>query len=61
MGVVTERKVTRKHVVPDTTAQIFWLKNRRPKEWRDKVALQDDTQISKLDQLIAGIDRMAKS
>lgn len=21
---------------PDTTAQIFWLKNRRPGEWRDK-------------------------
>lgn len=24
------------HVPPDTTAMIFWLKNRRPKEWRDK-------------------------
>ncbi|WP_420465605.1 helix-turn-helix domain-containing protein [Panacagrimonas sp.] len=22
---------------PDTTAMIFWLKNRRPEEWRDKV------------------------
>ena len=21
---------------PDTTAQIFWLKNRKPNEWRDK-------------------------
>lgn len=21
---------------PDTTAQIFWLKNRKPTEWRDK-------------------------
>ena len=21
---------------PETTAQIFWLKNRRPKEWRDR-------------------------
>lgn len=31
-------KVTRtiKEVVADTTAQIFWLKNRKPKEWRDK-------------------------
>ena len=27
---------TNKHVLPDTTAQIFWLKNRKPKEWRDK-------------------------
>ena len=25
---------TVKHVVPDTTAQIFWLKNRRPEKWR---------------------------
>jgi hypothetical protein len=24
---------TEKEVVPDTTAQIFWLKNRKPKEW----------------------------
>ncbi len=25
-----------KEVVPDTTAQIFWLKNRKPKDWRDR-------------------------
>ena len=25
------------HVAPDTTAQIFWLKNRKPDKWRDKV------------------------
>lgn len=24
------------HYAPDTTAAIFWLKNRRPKQWRDK-------------------------
>jgi hypothetical protein len=24
------------HYPPDTTAAIFWLKNRRPQEWRDK-------------------------
>ena len=24
------------HVPPDTTAMIFWLKNRRPEQWRDK-------------------------
>lgn len=29
-------KVITKEVVPDTTAQIFWLKNRKPNEWRDK-------------------------
>ena len=25
------------HVPPDTTAQIFWLKNRKPSNWKDKV------------------------
>lgn len=25
------------HYAPDTTACIFWLKNRKPVEWRDKV------------------------
>ena len=25
-----------KHIAADTTAQIFWLKNRRPDRWRDK-------------------------
>lgn len=25
-----------KQVQPDTTAQIFWLKNRRPDDWRDR-------------------------
>lgn len=24
------------HVPPDTTADIFWLKNRKPDKWRDK-------------------------
>ncbi|BAK99000.1 putative transposase [Oscillibacter valericigenes Sjm18-20] len=31
----TTKKVT-KEVLPDITAQIFWLKNRRPDKWRDK-------------------------
>ena len=31
-----EVKRVRKQVVPDTTAQIFWLKNRKPDDWRDK-------------------------
>jgi hypothetical protein len=29
-------EVTEKSLVPDVTAQIFWLKNRRPGRWRDK-------------------------
>ena len=30
-------KEVTKEVQPDTTAQIFWLKNRKPDKWRDKV------------------------
>lgn len=36
------RTKTREHVPPDTTAAIFWLKNRRPEEWRD-VSRQEHT------------------
>ncbi len=35
-GILTEKKVTTKQVVPDTTAQIFWLKNRRRERWQDR-------------------------
>ena len=28
------------------TAQIFWLKNRRPNKWRDKVELKDEDNIN---------------
>ena len=43
MGMVLAKTVT-KEVLPDVTAQIFWLKNRKPAEWRDKQ--QIDTNIS---------------
>lgn len=32
----TKTVQTIRHVPADTTAQIFWLKNRRPDKWRDK-------------------------
>ncbi|WP_333638197.1 helix-turn-helix domain-containing protein [Tissierella praeacuta] len=32
----TKIKTVIKEVIPDTTAQIFWLKNRKPEQWRDK-------------------------
>lgn len=48
------RRVT-KHVPPDTTAQIFWLKNRKAKQWRDKMetAVSVDTEdLSPLVELL---------
>lgn len=30
----------RKYYPPDTTAAIFWLKNRKPEDWRDKTEVE---------------------
>lgn len=35
--------VMQKTMPPDTTAQIFWLKNRRPAVWRDKQQVEHST------------------
>jgi len=35
-GQIVETRV-RKYYPPDTAAMIFWLKNRKPQDWRDKV------------------------
>lgn len=32
-----------KHYPPDTTACIFWLKNRQPDKWRDKTEVVSDS------------------
>lgn len=45
--MVVTKEVT-KQVVPDTTAQIFWLKNRKPKEWRDKVELDTNKDVQRV-------------
>lgn len=46
VGVVTE-EVT-KHYPPDTKAAEFWLKNRRPKKWRE----QSEVKHTGLEELI---------
>lgn len=35
-----------KHFAPDVTAQIFWLKNRKPQDWRDKQDIEHTGQIT---------------
>ncbi|GAA0861732.1 transposase [Paraclostridium tenue] len=40
-----ETKRVTKQVAPDTTAQIFWLKNRRPDKWRDKQVVESNNTI----------------
>ena len=43
--MVTTKEVV-KEVTPDTTAQIFWLKNRKPEEWRDRRTVENEGNIS---------------
>ena len=38
------KRVTKKHIPPDPTAQIFWLKNRQPELWRDKPTVENSVQ-----------------
>ncbi len=40
-----EVKRVTKQVAPDTTAQIFWLKNRRPDKWRDKQVIESNNTV----------------
>ena len=56
---VTKRQT--KHQPPSNTAQIFWLKNRRAEQWRDKVenniTLNEDTDaLSKAFEELMGND-----
>ena len=39
----TKTITMQKSMPPDTTAQIFWLKNRRPAVWRDKQQVEHST------------------
>lgn len=54
-ALVTTKVVT-KQVAPDTTAQIYWLKNRRPDKWRDKpVDESESATLSAARELLGGI------
>lgn len=51
------RASTTEHVPPSDTAAIFWLKNRKPGEWRDKQehSVSGDLTISRI-EIVAGAD-----
>jgi alkanesulfonate monooxygenase SsuD/methylene tetrahydromethanopterin reductase-like flavin-dependent oxidoreductase (luciferase family) len=41
-----------KHLAPDTLAQIFWLKNRDPKNWSDRQEVHTTTTIAGLPESV---------
>lgn len=55
MGVLTKRTVTKKMVPPDVSAQIFWLKNRKPTDWRDRREVDNTIALEKLDEVLGQI------
>ena len=63
MGEGRQKKQVRKvkkHMPPDVTAQIFWLKNRRPGRWRDKIEAAPE-QGSELLQSLFDLERRSQA
>lgn len=54
-------KKVRKEVAPDTTAQIYWLNNRKPKQWRNKRNEEEgnNENLNKVEQLLSKIKEEA--
>lgn len=53
-GFKTRR--TKKFVPPDVTAQIFWLKNRRPEVWREKQVVEvSEESLAKAKEILGGV------
>lgn len=61
-----KKTIEEKHIPGDTTAMIFWLKNRQPQMWRDKQVLEhsgsvqqlsDDEINKRLAELVNGDDK----
>ena len=50
------------HVPGDTTAQIFWLKNRRKQQWRDKVEYENtgENKNGVMDELVEALKNVKK-
>ena len=55
-------KTVEKEIAPDVGAICFWLKNRRPKNWKDRPDLQVDSEtLAKVDAILTSITTMTKT
>lgn len=62
---ITDKVEYLEHYPPDTTAAIFWLKNRQPGKWRDKKEVENQVKLgdeleSMSDEELAAIIRGEK-
>lgn len=56
-SVKVETRVLKRYAAPSVTAQIFWLKNRRPDKWRDKPKEEEEQEtLAKLDAVLGKIE-----
>lgn len=46
----------KKYAMPDVTAQIFWLKNRRSEQWREKQQVDISGSLDKLDEVLGKVE-----
>lgn len=52
VDAAVENALLKRALSGDTTAQIFWLKNRKPDKWRDKQIVEAEVGVRKLEDLI---------
>lgn len=56
-----ETKRLKKHMPPDATSMIYWLKNRKYMIWRDKHEIENTDAIERLDAILAKVENAANS
>lgn len=52
---MVENALFKNAIEGNTTAQIFWLKNRKPDKWREKPGYEDTSELEKLDAILKGL------
>lgn len=54
VGKLIKSKKNRRYIPPSQTAQVFWLKNRRKEDWKDRSVLdvEDGATLPKIDVVI---------
>lgn len=52
---MVENALLKNAIEGNTTAQIFWLKNRKPDKWREKPVYEDTSELDKLDAILKGL------
>lgn len=55
MGFLTKKKVVHKYQPPDPASQIFWLKNKRSADWKDRREVDNTMALAKLDDVLGQI------